>query len=92
METRPLGKRGAQRQQEPRKRPSRYAIVRLAEERNPAPCHNATHLEVRKRNVGDRVKEGSLIGVRDEVVAIVEACRQVVLEEAWRSGHAPSVP
>ena len=68
------------------------AIVRLAEESDPPTCNDATHLEVRKRDVGDRVEERPLLGVGDDVVAIVEACRQVVLEEAWRSGHAPSVP
>ena len=65
---------------------------RSAEEGDTPTCDNATHLEVRKRDVGDRVEERALLGVGDDVVAIVEACRQVVLEEAWRSGHAPSVP
>ena len=88
----PLGKRGAQRQQERRERRSWGAIVRLAEERDTPTSDNATHFEVRKRNVGDRVEELALLGVGDDVVAIVEAFRQSLLEEAWRSGHAPSVP
>ena len=88
----PLGKRGAQRQQERRERRSWGAIVRLAEERDTPTNDNATHLEVRKRDVGDRVEERALLGVGDDLVAIVEAFRQVVLEEAWRSGDAPSVP
>jgi len=88
----PLGKRGAQRQRERRERRSWGAIVRSAEEGDTPTCDNATHLEVRKRDVGDRVEERALLGVGDDVVAIVEAYRQVMLEEAWRSGHAPSVP
>jgi hypothetical protein len=83
---------GAQRQQEHRERRSWGAIVRLAEERDTPTSDNATHFEVRKRNVGDRVEELALLGVGDDVVAIVEAFRQILLEEAWRSGHAPSVP
>jgi len=75
-----------------RERRSWGAIVRLAEERDTPTSDNATHFEVRKRDVGDRVEERALLGVGDDVVAIVEAFRQVVLEEAWRSGHAPSVP
>jgi hypothetical protein len=92
MDAGPVGKRGAQRQQEHRERRSWGAIVRLAEERDTPTSDNATHFEVRKRNVGDRVEELALLGVGDDVVAIVEAFRQILLEEAWRSGHAPSVP
>ena len=88
----PFGKPGAQRQQERWERRRRGAIVRLAEEGDAPTCDNAAHLEVRKRDVGDRVVERALLGGGDDVVAIVEACRQVVLEEAWRSGHALSVP
>lgn len=88
----PLGKESAQRQQERRERRSRSTIVRLAEEGDTPTCDHATHLEVRKRDMSDRVEERALLEIGDDVVAIVEACRQVVREEAWRSGHGPSVP
>jgi hypothetical protein len=47
----PLGHRGAQRQQKCWKRPSRPPVVRLAEERDAPPRHDATHFEVRERDV-----------------------------------------
>ena len=89
INTRPLGERGAQGQQEPWERSSRYAIVRVAEERDTSTRDNPTQREVRKRDVGDRVEQGALIDAGDEVVTIVKAWRQILIEEAWRAGHAP---
>ena len=51
IDARPLRNRGAQRQQERWKRPRRPPIVRLAEERDAPPRHDATHFEVRERDV-----------------------------------------
>jgi hypothetical protein len=45
----------------------RRSMVRLAKERHAPPCHDAAHLEVRKRDVGHRFEQDSLLGLRDEV-------------------------
>jgi DNA ligase D len=87
----PVGNPGPQRQQECWKWPGRCPVVRLAEERHPAPSHDAAHLEIRKRDAGNPLEEGSLIGVRDEVLAILEAQRHITVEEARRPCHDPSV-
>ena len=79
----------AQRHQKRWKWPGSYPIVRLAKERHAAPCHDAAHLEVRKRHVGHRFEQDSLLGLRYEVLAKVEALRRIVLEETWRPGHDP---
>ena len=47
----PLRNRSAQWQQKCWKRPRRPPIVRLAEERDAPPRHDATHFEVRERDV-----------------------------------------
>ena len=67
-----MGNLCAQGQQERWKRPGCCPVVRLAEERHSPPGDDTAHLEVRKRDIGDRFEEDSLIGVRDEVFAIVE--------------------
>jgi len=82
IDTSPLSNRGTQRQQECWKRPGGYPIVRLAEERHAPPCHDAAHLKVRERHLGNRFEQDELIGLRDEPLAIVEAWGEVVLEEA----------
>ena len=81
----------AQGQQERWKRPSCCPVVRLAEQRHSPPSDDTAHLELRKRDIGDRVEEDSLIGVRDEVLAIVEA-GAIAFEEGSRRYHDPSVP
>jgi hypothetical protein len=43
----------------------------------------------RKRDIGDRFEEDSLIGVRDEVPAIVEAQGPIAFEEMSRRYHVP---
>ena len=53
----PAGNSGAQRQQERGQRPGGRPIVGLAEERHSPPSDDAAHLEVRKRDVGDRFEE-----------------------------------
>ena len=55
IDGRPLRNRGAQRQQERWKRPGRLPIVRLAEERDAPPRHDATHFEVRERDAGNGI-------------------------------------
>ena len=51
----PLRNRGAQRQQKRWKRPRRSAIIRLPEERNAPPRHDATHFEVGERYVANGI-------------------------------------
>ena len=57
------------------------------EECHPPPSDNTAHLEVRKRDIGDRFEEDSLIGFRDEVLAIVEAQGPIAFEESSRRYH-----
>ena len=64
-------------------------VVRLAEERHSPPSDDTAHLEVRKRDIGDRFEEDSLLGVRDEVLAIVEAQGPIAFEESSRRCHDP---
>jgi hypothetical protein len=59
----------------------------VTEERDPPPCDDPAHFEVRKGNVGNGIEQDAFIGFRDEVVAIMQSRRQIVLEEMWRSGH-----
>ena len=65
------------------------AIVRLAEERDAPPRHDATHFEAGERDADNGVQQDLLIRLRDESLAIVEALRQVGLEETWRTAHDP---
>ena len=51
----PLRNRRAQRQQKCWKRSRRPPMVRVAEERDAPPRHDATHFEVRERNVADGI-------------------------------------
>ena len=83
VDTRPLRNRGAQRQQKRWKRPRRPSIVRLAEERDAPARYDATHFEVRERDVANGISQDSLIRLRDEVLAIVETVRETVIEETW---------
>ena len=71
--------------------PAAVRSVQLAEERHSPPGDDAAHLEVRKRDIGDRFEEESLIGVGDEVVAIVEPEGHLALEEISRRDHVPSL-
>jgi hypothetical protein len=87
-----VGNLCAQGQQEGWQRPSCCPVVRVAEERHSPPSDDAAHLEVRKRDIGDRFEEDSLIGVRDEVLAIVEAHGPIAFEELSRRYHDPSCP
>ena len=48
-------------------------IGRLAEERDAPPRHDAAHFEVREGDVHHGIDEDSLIGLRDEVVAVVQS-------------------
>ena len=82
----------AQGQQERWKRPSCCPVVRLAEERHSPPRNDTAHLEVRKRDIGDRFEEDSLLGIRDEGLAIVETQGPIAFEESSRLCHDPSVP
>ena len=77
----PLRNRGAQRQQERWNRPRRLPIVRLAEEHDAPTRHDASHFEVRERDVANGISQDSLIRLRDEVLAIVKAVRETVIEE-----------
>ena len=72
-------------------RPLDFPIVRLAKERHTATGYDATHFEVRKRDVCHPVKQAQLFGAGDEVVAIVKAPRDVLLEEPRRIGHVSSL-
>ena len=63
------------------KRALRAAMVRLAEERDAPPRDDATQFQVRERDAGDGVQQGLLIGLGYEVRAIVEASREIVVEE-----------
>ena len=85
----PVGNFCAQGQQERWKRPSCCPVVRLAEERHSPPSDDTAHLEVRERDIGDRFEEDSLIGVRNEVPAIVETQRPIAFEEGSRRYHVP---
>ena len=87
----PAGNPGAQRQQELGQRPRSRPIVGVTEERHPPARDDAAHLEVRKRDAGHRLEEGFLVGARDEVLAILEARRDIESEEACRLGHDSSV-
>lgn len=77
----PLRNRSAQRQQKCWKRSRRPPIVRLAEERDAPPRHDATHFEVRERDVAYGIYQDALLRLRDEVLSIVEAVRETVIEE-----------
>jgi hypothetical protein len=59
----------------------------LAKECDTPPCDDAAHFEVREGDFGNGVEQLSLFGLRDEVIEVVQSLRQIVLEEAWRSGH-----
>ncbi len=87
IEAGPLGNLRAQGQQESGQRPGCRPVVRLAEERHSPPGDDTAHLEVRKRDIGDRFEEDPLIGVRDEVLAMVEALGQIAVEEISRRSH-----
>ena len=91
IEASPAGNPGAQRQQELGQRPRGRPIVGVTEERHSPARDDAAHLEVRKRDAGHRIEEESLVGARDEVLAILEARRDIEPEEAWRLGHDSSV-
>ena len=65
--------------------------VRLAEKRHSPPRDHTAHLEVRKRDIGDRFEEDALISGRDEVFAIVESRGQIALEEVPRRCHDSSL-
>ena len=66
--------------------------VRLPEERHPPASNDAAHRELRKGNPGDCLQEDSLLLASDEILAIVEARRQIAVEESGRHCHDPSVP
>jgi hypothetical protein len=55
IDTSPPRNRGTQRQQEVRERACRLAVVRLTEKRHAPPRDDATHFEVRERDVGDGI-------------------------------------
>ena len=61
--------------------PAVIRSVRLPKERDAAPRHDTTHFKVRERDACDSVQQGLLIGLCDEVLAIVEALRKIVIEE-----------
>src|SRR5436190_7194562 len=80
VDTSPLCDRGAQRQQERWQCRRRHPIVRLTKERDTPPCDDTAHCEVGERDTGNRNEEVPLLRCRDEVVAIVEAWRQIGLK------------
>jgi hypothetical protein len=45
--------------------PSCFPAVRLAEQRHSSPSDGTAHFEGRKRDIGNRFGQASLIGVRD---------------------------
>ena len=53
--------------------PAASRSVRLAEERHTAPRDHASHLEIRKRNGGDRIEQLPLLWLANEVLAILKA-------------------
>src|SRR4029450_9472855 len=67
--------------------PAVRAVVRLAKECDTAPCDDAAHFEVREGDAGNGVEQLSFFGLRDEVIAVVQAGRQIVLGEAVRSDY-----
>ena len=69
------------------KRPCRPCGRTIGQECDTAPCDDAAHFEVREGDAGNGVEQLSFFGLRDEVIAVVQSGRQIVLEEASRSGH-----
>jgi hypothetical protein len=89
IDTSPASNLGAQWQQEVWKRSSGSRIVRLAKERDAPAGHDAPHFEVREADFANSVDQGSLIGMRNEVLAIREARWHTGFEEARRRRHDP---
>ena len=89
VDTSPLRDRRAQGHQKHWQGRRRHPAVRLAKERDTPACRDAAHFEGRECDVGNGREQVPLIRLRDEVVAIVKAWGQIILEEAWRPGHEP---
>ena len=49
--------------------------------KNATPRHDATPFEVRERDVAYGIQQDALLRLRDEVLTIVEAVRETVIEE-----------
>ena len=60
----------------------------LAKKRHASSRHDAAHLEVRKRDIGHGCEQRLFFGLVNEILSIMEAGREIVLEEG-RPGHAP---
>jgi len=91
IDARPLANPGANRQQERWKRRARVPSVRFPEKRYAPTSDDAAHLEIRKGDAGNRTQQTFLFICADEGLPIVEAWRQVILEETPRRGHTFSL-
>ena len=78
-----------ERRQKLRQRLRGATIVGLTKECDSSPRHHAAHFEVGERDMAQRVEQFALIRLRDEVLVIPEARRDVLAEKTSKRGHAP---